>query len=66
LNMKLGYRKDIKRCRLDIFGGVNNMTDTNYSSLLLYNADANGSPQFYNPSAGVNYYGGLTLTYNFK
>ncbi|NGM60612.1 TonB-dependent receptor [Sphingobacterium sp. SGG-5] len=66
LNMKLGCRKDIKRCRVDIFGGINNMTDTNYSSLLLYNADANGSPQFYNPSAGVNYYGGLSLTYNLK
>ncbi len=67
LNVKIGCRKNIKRCSLDLFGGINNLLDTHYSSLLLYNADANAngaSPQFYNPSAGINYYGGLTLKYH--
>lgn len=67
LNAKLGFRKSIKRFGFDIYGGVNNAMDTHYSSLLLYNADANGiPPQFYNPSAGVNYYGGIKIKYHFR
>lgn len=69
LNVKLGYKTDISRIGLDVFAGVNNAFDTQYSSLLLYNADANafGAPQqFYNTSAGVNYYAGVKLKFNFK
>lgn len=67
LNVKLGFRKNIKRFGADVFAGVNNVLDTHYSSLLLYNADANAfgaPPQFYNPSVGINYYGGLIVKYN--
>ena len=67
LNMKLGLRKKINRFGLDVFAGVNNATNAQYSSLLLYNADAtsNGAPPaFYNPSPGINYYGGLKLKYS--
>lgn len=67
LNIKLGFKRNMKRFGLDVFTGVNNATDTHYSSLLLYNADANGiPPQFYNPSAAVNYYGGVKVKYSFK
>jgi iron complex outermembrane recepter protein len=69
LNLKLGYRKNIGRLGFDISAGVNNVTNTHCSSLLLYNADATSygaPPQFYNPSPGINYYGGVKLKYNFK
>ena len=67
LNIKLGYRISAGRLGFDISAGVNNMTNTHYSSLILYNADANGvPPQFYNPSPGINYYGGLKIKYDFK
>lgn len=69
LNGKLGFRKNIHRIGVDVFAGVNNAMDTHYSSLLLYNADATSygaPPQFYNPSPGVNYYGGVKIKYNFK
>lgn len=69
LNGKLGFRKTVNRFGVDVFGGVNNAMDTRYSSLLLYNADASAfgaPPQFYNPSAGINYYGGIKVKYSFK
>ncbi|HEY8387412.1 MAG TPA: TonB-dependent receptor [Parasegetibacter sp.] len=62
INAKFGYKKSIRCFQVDIFAGINNAGNTQYSSLLLYNADANGvPPQFYNPSAGRNFYGGMKL-----
>jgi iron complex outermembrane receptor protein len=67
LNIKLGYKKIIGPLGCEIFAGINNAFNVRYSSLILYNADANGiPPQFFNPSPGVNYYTGLKLKYNFK
>jgi len=68
LNAKLGYRKNIKWFGLDVFTGVNNATNTHYSSLINLNADASAygaPPAWYNPSPGINFYGGLKLTFNF-
>lgn len=66
LNVKLGYRRAIGPLSGEIFAGINNAFNARYSSLILYNADANGiPPQFFNPSPGVNYYPGLKLKYNF-
>jgi iron complex outermembrane receptor protein len=69
LNGKIGLKKDILRMGINVFAGINNAFDTRYTSLLLYNADATSfgnPPQFYNPSAGVNYFAGCSLKYNFK
>lgn len=69
LNIKLGYKVQVKKIGFDISAGVNNVLNASYSSLILYNADANAygaSPQFYNPSPGINYYGGLKIKYDFK
>ncbi|HEX5155319.1 MAG TPA: TonB-dependent receptor [Parafilimonas sp.] len=69
LNAKLGFREDIKQwLAIDVFAGVNNLTNTQYSSLINFNADANAygaPPAWYNPSPGSNFYGGLKLTFNF-
>ncbi len=67
LAAKIGYRIPLSRFRLDVFAGVNNLLNTRYSSWISYNADASSSPpQFYNPSPGINFYGGLVLNCNFK
>lgn len=69
LNAKLGFRKNIKWFGLDVFAGANNLTDTQYSSLISFNADAfaYGAPaKWYNPSPGRNFYGGVKLTFNFN
>lgn len=65
LNLKLGYTQSFQRFKINISGGINNVLNTSYSSLILYNADANGvPPQFFNPSPGINFYGGFSLKYN--
>lgn len=69
LNTKLGFKKNIKWWGIDVFAGVNNMTNTHYSSLINFNADADAYgalPAWYNPSPGRNFYGGITLKYRFN
>lgn len=67
LASKIGYRIPLNQLSLDVFAGVNNMLNTKYSSWINFNADASSNPpQFYNPSPGINFYGGVTLKYNFK
>ncbi len=67
LAVKAGYHIPLNRFQLDVFAGVNNVLNTKYSSWINYNADASTNPpQFYNPSPGINFYGGVILKYNFK
>ncbi|MDB4926879.1 TonB-dependent receptor plug domain-containing protein [Mucilaginibacter sp.] len=67
LASKLGYHIPIGQFGLDVFGGVNNMLNAKYSSWINFNADASSNPPtFYNPSSGINFYGGVMLKYNFK
>jgi len=64
---KIGYRIPMNRFSLDVFAGGNNLLNTKYSSWINFNADASSNPAtFYNPSPGINFYGGMTLKYNFK
>lgn len=66
LNAKVGYKRGIGKFGFDVFAGVNNALNAQYSSLINLNADANGVPAaWFNPSPGINYYAGLKLKYNF-
>lgn len=69
VNAKLGFKKDImKWFGLDVFAGVNNLTNKQYSSLINFNADAysyGAPPAWYNPSPARNIYGGIKFTFNF-
>ncbi len=63
---KIGYRIPVKQFLIDVFAGGNNLLNAKYSSWVNFNADASSNPpQFYNPSPGINFYGGATLKYNF-
>src|SRR5699024_7384090 len=67
-NAKIGYRSKLgKHFDLDVFAGVNNFTDSHYSSFTALNAASYGGalPAYFNPSPGVNAYGGLHLQYVF-
>jgi len=66
LAAKIGYRIQISRFGINVFAGGNNLLNTKYSSLINFNADANGSAAFYNPSLTVNFYGGASVKYSFK
>jgi len=67
LASKLGYRLPIHSFSIDVFAGVNNLLNAKYSSWINFNADANSNtPAFYNPSPGINFYGGAMVKYNFR
>jgi iron complex outermembrane receptor protein len=56
---KLGIRNlRISKTRLDVFAGVNNLLNVNYSLGNDLNA-ANG--RYFNPAAGINFYTGLSV-----
>lgn len=64
LNIRLGYRHTItSRFPLDIFGGVNNALDEQYS--LGNDLNAYGG-RYYNAAPPINFYAGIRATFNPK
>ncbi len=64
LNAKAGWRKKLgKRWEMELFGGINNLLDSQYASMILPNASAFGgnAPRYYYPGLPRNYYGGMKL-----
>jgi len=67
VNSKVGFRAKFGKFGADVFAGVNNALDAQYSSLISLNANANGTPsKWFNPAAGVNYYGGVKVSYSLR
>lgn len=69
VNGKIGYKTHLGRhFNLNIYAGLNNLTNTQYSSFTAINAVANGTstPAYFEPSPRINGYGGLSLTYLLK
>jgi len=68
LNAKTGYRFTLfNGLSAHISGGVNNITNTHYASMILVNATGvNGAPpRYYYPGLPVNYYGNISFSYMF-
>ncbi|MGK6349679.1 TonB-dependent receptor domain-containing protein [Parapedobacter sp. DT-150] len=68
LSAKIGYAHTIRKyIRIDVYGGMDNLLNEQYSSFVALNAIAygGGQPAFYNPSPGRNAYGGINLSYLF-
>lgn len=70
LNMRTGWKSRIRpRIPVDIFAGVDNITNEKYSAFINLNARSNtpgSGPRFYNPSPGRNWYAGISLKYLLK
>ncbi len=69
LNAKIGYRQEFWKClTVDVYGGIDNITNTKYSSLVALNAVGYGGsqPAYFNPSPARNFYVGMSLKYSFK
>jgi iron complex outermembrane receptor protein len=69
INAKLGFRKTLfQRLELDLSGGINNLTDARYASMILVNAGSFGgrAPRYFYPGLPRNFYGGLTLSWIFS
>lgn len=68
VDLKAGYRFEIIRnVNSQIAAGVNNAGNEKYASLILPNATAFGSatPRYYYPGLPVNYYGTISISYQF-
>lgn len=63
LRSKVGYRRSFGKYTLDANAGADNITDTNYASMLLINA---GTERYYYPGLPRNYYAGISLKYIFR
>lgn len=66
-NIKLGLRIGFETIFLNFYSGVNNIFDEQYASMLAVNARGFGStaPRYYYPGWPRNFYGGLSLRWNF-
>ena len=61
--VRAGWRKPIsKKINLDVFAGVDNLFDVQYSLGNDINAAAN---RFYNAAAGVNYFAGVVFGFMY-
>ncbi|WP_084498331.1 TonB-dependent receptor domain-containing protein [Pedobacter sp. V48] len=68
VNAKLGYKKQVvKHIELNVYAGLDNILDKNYSSIVSLNAASfnGGQPAYFNPSPKRNGYGGLNVKYIF-
>jgi len=65
-NLRLGRQlRAIKAIPVILYGGINNITDTHYSSMLIVNAIGFGSsePRYYYPALPRNYFAGLRISF---
>jgi iron complex outermembrane receptor protein len=68
LNTKIGYKTKLGRAlEMNIYGGLDNALDENYTSITSLNAAAfgGGQPPYFNPSPKRNGYAGLNIKYKF-
>ncbi|MEL6942268.1 MAG: TonB-dependent receptor, partial [Bacteroidota bacterium] len=69
VNLKLGYRLGLgKSWQVDFSGGINNIFNEQYASMILINAGSFGgrAPRYYYPGLPINFYGGINITYKMK
>jgi iron complex outermembrane receptor protein len=66
-NAKIGLRYNIERVFLNFYGGINNIFEEQYASMLAINASAfgNNQPRYYYPGLPRNFYGGVSVKWKF-
>ena len=68
VNLKVGYQTDFNSdWQFEVYGGINNLFDEKYASMLQINAGSFGgsAPRYYYPGEPINYYAGIKLGYAF-
>ncbi len=65
--MKLGWKKDWNKFKFSVYGGIDNIFDVTYASMILINAPSFGgrAPRYFYPGLPFNYHGGFKLAYVF-
>lgn len=66
-NAKIGLRWGFEKIFLNFYGGINNIFDTQYASMLAVNATGFGgnAPRYYYSGLPRNFYGGFSVKWNF-
>ncbi|MBR9921932.1 MAG: TonB-dependent receptor [Bacteroidetes bacterium] len=64
LHLKAGYKIDLnKGWQLDVFGGIQNLLNEHYASMILINAPSFGAPpRYYYPGLPRNWFAGLKIS----
>lgn len=64
-NLRLGWRKKLGHWEFDLYGGLQNLFDFRYASMIQVNALGVGTaaPRFYYPGLPRNYYLGLQIAF---
>ncbi len=67
IDLRLSFSRQIgeKQHRIQVYGGMKNLTDANYAGMILVNAPSFGgaAPRYYYPALPRNYFGGVTLEF---
>ena len=69
MNFKVGYLMTVgKKWSFDFYGGVNNIWNEKYASMIQINASSFGgqAPRYYYPGLPTNYYVGVKIAVNLK
>ncbi|MEO0471728.1 MAG: TonB-dependent receptor, partial [Bacteroidota bacterium] len=69
LNARIGFRREIgQHLQLDIFGGLQNVLDEQYASMILINAGSFGgrAPRYFYPGLPRNWFAGAKLAVFFR
>ena len=63
LNLRLGFRPQWGQSQWDFFGGINNIMNEKYASMILINASSFGGrpPRYYYPGLSRHFYFGIRL-----
>lgn len=67
LRSKIGYQKEVGHWQFNVSGGIDNLTNQHYASMLLINAVGFGSsePRYYYPGNPRNFFAQLSVKYVF-
>jgi len=65
-NLKLGYRNDFGKFQMELYGGINNLFNEKYASMILVNASSFGgnAPRYFYPGQPRNWFSGISLSLN--
>jgi iron complex outermembrane receptor protein len=66
-NAKIGLRWGFEKIFLNFYGGINNIFNEEYASMLAINARGFGgnAPRYYYPGLPRHFYGGFSIKWNF-
>ncbi|MEQ6121935.1 TonB-dependent receptor [Reichenbachiella sp. MALMAid0571] len=63
VNLKIGFQQEFDKLSVNVYGGINNLLDEKYASMLQINPNFN--KRYYYPGLPVNFFSGIKVAYRF-